>query len=209
MSELLNIYELFAGYAKDGLEIVSLPIEKDAVFEKAIANCSNIDESLAQKISAVTSRLTVGVRVDDYEGRYNHLVHCAQEAAAKIDKQAYKSALEEFLNTIEEEDAMVEGVAEYRDGAKKDLSLRGVDWNRVYQAIIKQPNPKACMIIDSVNHMIGKDAQTWSQVEYRALDAFRADLQRFAREHKSLPRIVSIWRLVKSIQQFLKGVGVY
>lgn len=207
IKELLDIYEMFIGYSTDGISIVKLTSDKDALFKEAIAKNDNLD-GLEQKLHAKMYGPGYGTEIDSLIARYNKLIVHARKAAIQINKGEYEFAVEMFLKTIEDADRAVEGVAEYKYGDKSDLSLHGADWNRVYKAIISQPNPKACMIIECVNHLIRTETIRWSKREFYALQEFNKALKEFIENNPTLPRTMFIKELIQVISNFLKKYDV-
>ena len=207
IKELLDIYEMFIAYATDGVSIVKLTSDKDVLFKEAIAKNDNL-EGLEQKLHAKMYGPGYGPEADNYITRYNQLVVHARKIAIQINKGEYESAIEMFLRTIEDEDKAVEGVAEYKYGDKSDLSLHGADWNRVYKAIISQPNPKTCMIIECVNHLIGADTIRWNKREFHALQEFNKALNGFIENNPALPRTMFLKETIQVISNFLKKYDV-
>ena len=203
IKELLNIYVMFIRYATDGVSIVKLTSDKDALFKEAIAKSGNLD-GLEQELHSKMYGPGYGTEADSYIARYNQLVVHARKTAIQINKGEYEYAVEMFLKTIEDEDKAVEGVAEYKYGDKSDLSLHGADWDRVYRAIISQPNPKACMIIECVNYLIGAETIRWSKREFYALQEFNKALKEFIENNPDLPRTMFLRETIKLISDFLK-----
>jgi len=203
IKELLNIYVMFIRYATDGVSIVKLTSDKDALFKEAIAKSGNL-EGLEQELHSKMYGPGYGTEADSYIARYNQLVVHARKTAIQINKGEYEYAVEMFLKTIEDEDKAVEGVAEYKYGDKSDLSLHGADLDRVYRAIISQPNPKACMIIECVNYLIGAETIRWSKQEFHALQEFNKALKGFVENNPDLPRTMFLRETIKLISNFLK-----
>lgn len=202
VSELLDIYSLFITYVAEGLRFVDLGSEKDAIFEKALRESSGLHD---YKLD-VDTRTALRKRTheaNEYQKRYYKLVEYVLNLQTESSNKDYAHSVEEFLKVVEEEGSAVEGVATYRDNETYQLSLRGMDWERLFQAIIKAPNPKACMILDVVESLIVNDKSIWSHDEQQSLKQFWSKLRDYRSNNRGQIRAYVMKGLTHTIREFL------
>ena len=84
------------------------------------------------------------------------------------------------------------------------LSLQGVDWNRIYEALMSIPNPMACTVIQCIERLLAKDYSTWDRADYETLGIFRDNLKNHVEEGDGRIRGMYMKELVFTINDFLK-----
>ena len=204
VTELLDIYSLFITYVAEGLSFVELGDESDAIFEKALHESPGLQDYKLDADARIALRKR-SFETNEYQKRYYTLVQYVVDLQEEKSHDNYAYSVEMFLKAAEEEGSAVEGVATYRNDEKHRLSLKGMDWERLFLSILKAPNPKACMIIDVVESLIVKDKSVWSPDERLALSNFVGRLKVYRRSNKGKIRTYAMKGLVQTLLEFLKG----
>ena len=202
VTELLDVYSLFITYVNEGLDFVDLGKEKDAVFEKALRESPGLQDCKLDNDARVGKRKKTN-ELNEYQKRYYKLVEYVKNLKAESNENRYAQKVEAFLKEAESADPSVEGVASYKMDDHK-ISMRGMDWERLYRAIVTVPNPKACMIIDVVEILIASDRFGWTDDEQLALNEFWCKLNVYRRENRNKIRAYEIRGLVQTLQEVLE-----
>ena len=202
VTELLDVYSLFITYVNEGLDFVDLGKEKDSVFEKALRESPGLQECKLDNDVRVGKRKQTH-ELNEYQKRYYELVKYVEKLKAESNENRYAQKVEAFLKETESADPSVEGVASYKMDDHK-ISMRGMDWERLYQAIVMVPNPKACMIIDVVEILIASDRFGWTDDEQLALNEFWCKLKVYRRENRNKIRAYEMRGLVQTLQEVLE-----
>ncbi len=135
--------------------------------------------------------------------RYYEYVKYVRKLQAENNKAQYAQMIEDFLREAEADSDSVEGIAMYQD-AENAFSLRGMDWNRLFNAIVAAPNPKACMIIDTVDQLIKADVAKWTNDEHLALHKFWKKIREYRTKNAGKVRVYLMHGLERTVNEFLK-----
>ena len=95
----------------------------------------------------------------------------------------------------------------YRDEEEYAFSLRGMDWGRLYNAIVKAPNPKSCMIIEATEHLLVKDTTKWTLDEYTALFQFKNMIKEYRVKNGGKIRAYVMRGFEQTITEYIKNNG--
>ena len=204
MFELLDIYSTFAKYTINKIKGAELKKKDDAVFKKALERAAkNHTYNPAFDMKAV--RWDSSAERYDEVKRYYVLRNYAKELNERANTNDYKNDVAQFM-AIVEAGTDIQAIVNYANMEQSELlSLRGVDWNRIYKALMTIPNPMACTVIQCIERLLVKDYSTWDSADYDALSAFRDKLKRHVETGDGRIRGMYMKELVYTINDFLKN----
>lgn len=145
--------------------------------------------------------------IHELKKRYYDLVDYVVQLQVKSNKAHYEWEIQEFLRLAEDDGGAVEGVVSYRDEEEYAFSLRGMDWGRLYNAIVKAPNPKSCMIIEATEHLLVKDTTKWTLDEYTALFQFKNMIKEYRVKNGGKIRAYVMRGFEQTITEYIKNNG--
>ena len=135
--------------------------------------------------------------------RYYELRNYAKELNERVNMQVYKDDLEQFLQVMET-GVDFDAIEKYKTKDNSNsLSLRGLDWNRFYNALMTVPNPMACTVIMCVESLLLKDYSIWSNEEYQKLKAFNEKLKEHMKEGDGRVRGMYMMEMIVTISNYL------
>lgn len=204
MFELLDIYSTFVKYTINKINGVELNEKDDVVFKKAMERAAkNHTYNPAFDIKAV--RWDSSAERYDEVKRYYALRNYAKELNERANTKEYMNEVEQFM-AIVEAGTDIQAIVDYASKAQSELlSLQGVDWNRIYNALMTIPNPMACTVIQCIERLLANDYSTWDSADYEALDAFQDKLKLHVEEGDGRIRGMFMKELVYTINDFLKN----
>lgn len=204
MFELLDIYSTFVKYTINKINGVELNEKDDVVFKKAMERAAkNHTYNPAFDIKAV--RWDSSAERYDEVKRYYALRNYAKELNERANTKEYMNEVEQFM-AIVEAGTDIQAIVDYASKAQSELlSLQGVDWNRIYNALMTIPNPMACTVIQCIERLLANDYSTWDSADYEALDAFQDKLKLHVEEGDGRIRGMFMKELVSTINDFLKN----
>lgn len=204
MFELLDIYSTFAKYTINKIKGAELKKKDDAVFKKALERAAkNHTYNPAFDMKAV--RWDCSAERYDEVKRYYVLRNYAKELNERANTNDYKNDVAQFM-AIVEAGTDIQAIVNYANMEQSELlSLRGVDWNRIYKALMTIPNPMACTVIQCIERLLVKDYSTWDSADYDALSVFRDKLKRHVETGDGRIRGMYMKELVYTINDFLKN----
>ena len=137
--------------------------------------------------------------------RYYELRNYAKELNELANVQKYESELEQFLHIVENGDN-VDAIDAYRTKDRSDwLSLKGLDWNRFYDILMKVRNPMACRVIPYVESLLTNDYSMWSDKEYKALKDFNDKLKVHVKNDEGRVRGMYMREMIMTIDNYLEN----
>lgn len=204
MYELLDIYSTFVKYTINKIKGAELKKKDDVVFKKALERAAkNHTYNPAFDMKAV--RWDSSAERYEEVKRYYVLRNFAKELNERANTNDYKNDVAKFM-AIVEAGTDIQTIVNYANMEQSELlSLRGVDWNRIYKALMTIPNPMACTVIQCVERLLVKDYSTWDSADYDALSVFRDKLKRHVETGDGRIRGMYMKELVYSINDFLKN----
>lgn len=206
VSELMDIYNTFVVYILNGIEGIELPKEKDPIFQKALELASGLRDYQMDNEAKWAKKDPLN-EIHELKKRYYDLVDYVVQLQVKSNKAHYEWVIQEFLRVAEEAGDAVEGIATYRDEDEYAFTLRGMDWDRLYNAIVKAPNPKACMIIDATEHLLVRDTTKWTLDEYTALFQFKNMIKEYRLKNSGKIRAHVMRGFEQTITEYIKNNG--
>lgn len=207
MFELLDIYSTFVKYTINKIKGVELKKKDDIVFKKAL-------ERVAQNHTYEPAFDLKAVRWDrsaegyDEVKRYYALRNYAKELNERANTKEYKNDVAQFI-AIVEAGTDIQAIVNYASKEQSEmLSLQGVDWSRIHNALMTIPNPMACAVIQCVERLLVKDYSTWDSADYEALSAFRDKMKKHVETGDGRIRGMYMRELVFTINDFLKNRSI-
>ena len=204
MYELLDIYSTFVKYTINKIKGAELKKKDDVVFKKALERAAkNHTYNPAFDMKAV--RWDSSAERYEEVKRYYVLRNYAKELNERANTNDYKNDVAKFMAIVEAE-TDIQTIVNYANMEQSELlSLRGVDWNRIYKALMTIPNPMACTVIQCIERLLVKDYSTWDSADYDALSVFRDKLKRHVETGDGRIRGMYMKELVYTINDFLKN----
>lgn len=203
VAELLDIYSTFVTYTINRIDGFAIPEEKDDVFKEALNIAGGLGDCQADEDAGWLKRSSTS-EIHQLKKRYYELVKYVKKLQAESNKAQYAQMIDGFLQEAEEKGGSVEGVAIYQE-TEKAFSLRGMDWDRLFNAIVAAPNPKACMIIDTVEQLIKSDGAKWTDEEQLALHGFWKKIREYMTKKSGKVRVYVMRGLERTVNEFLRG----
>ena len=203
VTELMDIYSTFLTHTLNGIDGFAIPEEKDNVFRKALEIAGGLSEYQADDYARWTKKSSSS-ETYQMKNRYYELVKYVKTLQAESNRAQYAQMIESFLREAEGKGGSVEGMAMYQE-TENVFSLHGMDWDRLFNAIVVAPNPKACMIIDTVEQLIKEDGGKWTNEEHSALHGFWKKIREYRMENAGQVRVYIMRGLERTVNEFLKG----
>ena len=203
VTELMDIYSTCLTYTLNGVHGFAIPEEKDDVFRKALDIARGLGDYQADDIANWIKKSSSS-ETYKLKKRYYELVKYVVKLQKESNMAQYAQMIEGFLREVEIEEESVEGIAMYQDMGNA-LSLRGMDWDRLFNAIVEAPNPKACVIIDTVEQLIKADDTKWTNEEQLALHGFWQKIREYRTNNAGKVRVFIMRGLERTVNEFLKG----
>lgn len=200
--ELFDIYAVLATYTIEGIKVLDLSEEKDTWFKKAIEE--NAKKGIfIKELEGKLDKWAYEARDIEVVKRYYELAAYAVELNNAIANSTYGNEMDRFMEIVED-DSDEDNIVPYARDESHRLSLRTADWDRIYAALMKAPNPKAYMIIASVEHQLNNDYQNWTKDELNELKAFEDKIQAYIETGDGRLRTKFMHSLLRTIREFLQ-----
>ena len=200
--ELFDIYAVLATYTIEGIKVLDLSEEKDTWFKKAIEE--NAKKGIfIKELEGKLDKWAYEARDIDVVKRYYELAAYAVELNNAIANSTYGNEMDRFMEIVED-DSDEDNIVPYARDESHRLSLRTADWDRIYAALMKAPNPKAYMIIASVEHQLNNDYQNWTKDELNELKAFEDKIQAYIETGDGRLRTKFMHSLLRTIRELLQ-----
>ena len=202
MYEMLDAYCIFVKYVINGINGIKLPKKLDEQFKRALSRVAK-NHTYDPMFERSAIQWDQSAMKYDQVQRYYELRNYASELNGRANMNAYKNELEQFLQVIEN-GVDVDAIEKYRTKDNSNLlSLKGVDWNRLYSALMKVPNPMACTVLICVESLLLKDYSIWSNEEYQKLKAFNEKLKDHVNEGDGRVRGMYMREVIVTINDYL------
>ena len=203
VTELMDIYSTFLTHTLNGIDGFAIPEEKDEIFKKALDIADGLEDYEADDVASWLKKSSTS-EIHQLKKRYYELVKYVAKLQKESNKAQYAQMIEGFLHYAEAEGGLVDGIATYQETGNA-ISLRGMDWDRLFNAIVKAPNPKACVIIDTVEQLIKADSGKWTNEEHLALHGFWKKIREYRTQNAGKVRVYIMLGLEQTVNEFLKG----
>ncbi len=203
VTDLMDIYSNFLIHTLNGIDGFTIPEEKDDVFRKALDIAGGLGDYYADDDGSWMKKSSSS-ETYQMKKRYYELVKYVKKLQVESNKAQYAQMIEGFLREAEGKGGSVEGVAMYQE-TENAFSLRGMDWDRLFNAIVAAPNPKACVIVDTVEQLIKADGAKWSNDEQMALYGFWKKIREYRTKNAGKVRVYIMRGLERTVNEFLKG----
>lgn len=200
--ELFDIYAVLATYTIEGIKVLDLSEEKDTWFKKAIEENAKKGVFI-EELEGKLDKWAYEARDIDVVKRYYELAALATELNNAIANSTYGSEMDRFIEIVED-DSDEDSIVPYARDESHRLSLRTADWDRIYAALMKAPNPKAYLIIAIVEHQLSNDYQNWTKDELNVLNAFGDKIQAYIETGDGRLRTKFMHSLLRTIREFLQ-----
>ena len=203
MYEMLDAYHIFVKYVINGIKGIKLPKQLDIQFKQVL---SRVAKNHTYDPMFERSAIQWDQSAKKYEEvkRYYKLRNYASELNERVNMHVYENELEQFLQVIET-GVDIDAIEKYRTKDNSNLlSLRGLDWNRFYNALLTVPNPIACTVILCVESLLSNDYSIWSNEEYQKLKAFNEKLKEHMEEGDGRVRGMYMNEMIVTINDYLK-----
>lgn len=202
MYEMLDAYCVFVKYVINGIKGIELPTQLDRQFKQELNRIAK-NHTYDPMFERCAIQWDQSAMKYEQVKRYNELRDYACELNERANMQVYKDDLEQFLQVIEN-GVDVDAIEKYRTKDNSNLlSLKGVDWNRLYSALMKVPNPMACTVLICVESLLLKDYSIWSNEEYQKLKVFNEKLIEHMKEGDGRVRGMYIKEVIVTINNYL------
>lgn len=200
--ELFDIYAVLATYTIEGIKVIGLTKEKDTWFKKSIEE--NAKKGIfIKELDDKLGKWDDSLRDIDVVKRYYELAAYAVELNNAIANSTYGNEMDRFMKIVED-DSDEDNIVPYARDESHRLSLRTADWDRIYAALMKAPNPKAYMIIASVEHQLNIDYQNWTKDELNELKAFEDKIQAYIETGDGRLRTKFMHSLLRTVREFMQ-----
>lgn len=201
MYELLDAYSVFVKYVINRVNGIQLNEELDAQFKQALdrAAKNHTYDPMFERSAIQWDRSAMGYAEVK---RYYELRKYAKELNERVNMREYENELEQFLRVIEA-GANIDAIENYWTNNNSNLSLKRLDWNRFYNALLIIPNPMACTVIICVERLLLNDYSTWSNKEYEDLKVFNEKLQNHVKHGDGRVRSMYMQELVMTVSDYL------
>ena len=202
MYELLDAYCVFAKYVINGINGIKLPKKLDEQFKQALSRVAK-NHTYDPMFERGAIQWDQSAKKYKQVKRYYELRNYASELNERANMHAYKKELERFLEVIEK-GVDIDAIEKYRANDNSNLlSLRGIDWNRFYNALMTVPNPMACTVILCAESLLLKDYSIWSNEEYQKLKAFNEMLEDHMKKGEGRVRGMYMKEMIVTINDYL------
>lgn len=202
MFELLDVYSTLAKYTIHKVKGATLKKTDDKFFRDALDRITlhHRYEPIFERKAVEWDRSTLGI---EEVKRYYKIRDYAKAINERASSQEYEETINNFLSIVEKGED-IQAIEAYRDKDRSQrLSLRGMDWDRLYNALMMVSNPMANAVIVCVESLLVNDYSSWSKSEYEVLELFRDKLNAQV-EKEGRIRVIYLRELVYTITDYLR-----